>query len=106
MTTRNLRRWPSSKLLRVATITRCCHSARRVPSARRSRRPDEADDVLDVAHGLLGDDRSAAGAVVQNRVDMAGIGEKPPHLAGDRGKLGDGKVGKGWLEHRELGAGE
>ena len=45
------------------------------PWARRkgSARPDEADDVLDGAHGLASDRGGALGAVGEDPVDMAGI---------------------------------
>ena len=46
-------------------------------------RPQQAGDVLDLAQDRHRDRRGALGAVAQHRVDMAGIGHQPAHLAAD-----------------------
>ena len=61
---------------------------------------------LVVLHGLIGDGACPVGAVDQDCVDMAGIGDQPLHLGGDRRQFGDAELDQRVLEAGELPAAE
>ena len=50
---------------------------------------DETDDILGLVHGFIGDRLRAFSAVDQDRIDMAGVGDQPLHLGGDRREFCD-----------------
>src|SRR5882724_4584851 len=67
---------------------------------------NETDDILRRAHGFGGDGTGTAGAVDQDRIDMAGIGDQPFHFGGDRRQFCDAEFDQGVLEIRKLPAAE
>ena len=67
---------------------------------------DETDDVLCRFHGLSGDGAGTVGAVDQDGIDVAGVGDQPFHLGSDWRQFGDAEFDQRILEVRKLPAAE
>src|SRR5690554_2053677 len=63
---------------------------------------EQSDDLMDHFHGLFSLGSRPLPAVAQHTVHVSGIGGNTAHLPIDRAQLGYSKVGKHWLEIREL----
>ncbi len=60
--------------------------------------PDEADDVLGHGENRVGDGVGAFGAIVEDAVDLDGIGHQPLHLAADGNEPCRRELGELFLE--------
>src|SRR5690348_15982303 len=112
MTTRYLRLWPFSKLLRLVLIVAPgpCNAKRThkhvmvawpalpreggsfCPAQTAELAPHEADDVLDRLHGFRGDDLRARSTLGEHGIDIDRVLDQLLHLRADRPELGDGEI--------------
>src|SRR5690606_22402464 len=63
---------------------------------------EKTDDFFHGLHGVLGDHARTLATIAKHAVDIGRIGLKLAHFRSDRRELFNGKIGKRWLEGREL----